>query len=91
MHASPLPSAEEQHREEQGLLMSLKLVFELGFIIAIPVVLLGFGGAYADKAWETSPLFLLLGMASAALLSGIAIFRKVRSIQRTEFGNKSQP
>jgi F0F1-type ATP synthase assembly protein I len=88
MMSTPTPSAKN---ETQSVLMSLKLVFELGYIIAIPIVLFGFGGAYADKAWGTSPWLLLFGMLTAATLSAIGILRKIKAIHRTEFGGKSAP
>lgn len=59
---------------------ALNLAWELGYIIAIPIVLLGLGGAYLDKYLETSPLFLLLGIALSLLLSGIGVYRKIKEI-----------
>lgn len=60
--------------------LALKLAWELGYLIAIPVVALGFGGAMLDKYVGTMPLFTLLGFALAAVLSGIAIRRRLRAI-----------
>lgn len=88
MIAESLPPSVKE-RESKGVLLALKLVFELGYIIAIPIVLFGFGGAYADKAWGTSPWMLLLGIVFAATVSIIGVTRKIRVIQRTEFGSKS--
>lgn len=52
----------------------------MGFIIAVPAFLFGFGGAYLDRALHTSPLFLFLGLAFSVLLSFLGIKRKVREI-----------
>lgn len=60
--------------------LALKLAWELGYLIAIPVVLLGFGGAMLDKYFGTLPLFMLLGFAVAAFLSAVAIRRRLREI-----------
>lgn len=60
--------------------LALKLAWELGYLIAIPVVVLGFGGAMLDNYIGTMPLFTLLGFAVAALFSGLAIRRRLRDI-----------
>lgn len=62
------------------LWLAIRLAWDFGWIIAIPVVLFGFGGAYLDKAKDTSPLFLLLGLTLALTLSTMGILRKVREI-----------
>lgn len=59
---------------------ALSLAWELGYTIAIPIVVLGFGGAYLDKKISTSPLFLLLGIGLSLVLSGIGIYRKIKEI-----------
>lgn len=63
-----------------GFLLSLRLAWNLGFIIAVPVVLLGFGGAYLDKYLGTSPIFIITGFAMAVTLSSIGVYRKVKEI-----------
>ena len=65
-----------------GLLLSLRLAWNLGYIIAIPAVVFGFGGAYLDKLLGTSPLCILTGFVLAALISGIGVYRKLKEIIR---------
>ncbi len=65
-----------------GLLLSLRLAWNLGYIIALPAVLFGFGGAYLDKSLGTSPLCILTGFVLAALISGIGVYRKLKEIIR---------
>lgn len=89
MMSTPVPPSVKE-RESKGVLLALKLVFELGYIIALPIVLFGFGGAYADKAWGTSPWMLLLGIVFAASISILGVTRKIRLIQKTEFGSESR-
>ncbi len=72
--------ATEKRSIASDLLLAVRLAWSFGYIIAIPAVLFGFGGAYLDKAQGTSPLFLLLGLALAMALSGIGVYRKVREI-----------
>jgi len=63
-----------------GLMLSLRLAWNLGFIIAIPVVVFGFGGAYLDKHFGTTPIFVITGFALAIVLSGVGVYRKVNEI-----------
>lgn len=60
---------------------ALNLAFELGYLIAIPIAVLGFGGALLDKKFGTSPLFILIGVALAATVSGLAVYKKVKEIE----------
>jgi F0F1-type ATP synthase assembly protein I len=66
---------------DASLWSAVSLAWELGYLIALPIVILGFGAAYLDKQLGTSPFFLLLGIALAFTFSAIAVIRKVRSIQ----------
>ncbi len=68
--------------EQQSVWTPLVLAGELGLIIAIPVVVLAFGGAWLDKQYGTSPLLLISGCIIAFLLSAIAVVRKVRGVIR---------
>ncbi len=77
-----MPSVPPQGPVKQlSLLLSLRLAWSLGYIIAIPAVVFGLGGAYLDKYLGTSPLFLLLGFALAVGLSGLGVYRKVKEIE----------
>ncbi|MBI3336244.1 AtpZ/AtpI family protein [Candidatus Peregrinibacteria bacterium] len=62
------------------LWFTVQLAWHLGYIIAIPAVLFGFGGAFLDRMWGTSPLFILMGFALAALLSSWGVLKKIRRI-----------
>ncbi|MBI2589667.1 AtpZ/AtpI family protein [Candidatus Berkelbacteria bacterium] len=66
------------------VLFVLSLVSQLGFIIAIPAALLGFGGAYLDKTLGTSPLFILLGIGGALASSSCLVYRYIKQIERFE-------
>lgn len=75
-----LPQGAKNEPKELGFLLSLRLAWNLGYIIALPAVLFGFGGAYADKHFGTSPWLILTGFTIAILLSGIGVYRKVKEI-----------
>lgn len=63
-----------------GLMLSLRLAWNLGFIIALPVAVFGFGGAYLDKHFGTTPIFVITGFALAIVLTVIGVYRKVKEI-----------
>jgi len=56
------------------------LAWSLGYIIALPAALFGFGGAYADRYFGTSPWLLLAGFTLALLFYAIGVYRKVKEI-----------
>lgn len=56
----------------------LSLMGQLGFYIAIPAVVFGFGGAYLDRWLGTSPLFVLSGLALAIASSSLAIYQLIK-------------
>lgn len=62
-------------------LKALRLVFDLGYTIAIPLIFFALGGRLLDRKFETSPLFLLVGIFAALAASGYGIYKKVQSIQ----------
>lgn len=58
----------------------VRLVWQLGYIIAIPAALLGFGGAYLDKHFDTSPLFMVLGFMVAFGISATVVVTLVHRL-----------
>jgi F0F1-type ATP synthase assembly protein I len=62
------------------LLLAVRLAWSLGYIIAIPAVLFGFGGAYLDRMLGTSPWLLLLGLALAMGISTVGVYRRLKEI-----------
>jgi F0F1-type ATP synthase assembly protein I len=74
----PLPAGSID--TNKGLWLALNLAWEMGYLIAIPVLVLGIGGAYLDKYLATSPLFILSGFALAMLFSSVSVYRRVRAV-----------
>jgi len=60
----------------------LNLVWTLGYTIAIPVAVLAFAGAWADKKFGTSPILLLAGIFLSMAVSGIAVYRQVKNLTK---------
>ena len=56
----------------------VSLAFELGFIIALPIVALGLGGKWLDAKQGTEPLFTLLGILLAIISTSVWIYRKFK-------------
>ena len=59
---------------------ALSIAWEVGYIIAIPAFLFGFAGAYIDKQYDLSPIFTILGILLALVISGFTIWRRIQSI-----------
>lgn len=70
--------------------MIVDLAMNLGFIIALPLILLGLGGRWLDHKYGTSPMFLLGGIVLAMVVTGIALvrkfadFKKMMDVEETE-------
>lgn len=56
------------------------MAWDLGYSIAIPLVVFAISGRFIDKKYETSPIFLLLGIFLAIMFSGVMVFRKTKKI-----------
>lgn len=56
------------------------LAFELGWQIAIPLVVFALAGRYADKYLGTSPWLLVVGIVIAAFTSSFIVYHKVARI-----------
>ncbi|OHA21914.1 MAG: hypothetical protein A2W52_03365 [Candidatus Taylorbacteria bacterium RIFCSPHIGHO2_02_49_25] len=67
------------------------LAFEVGYTVAIPLVLFAWGGRYADKTLQTSPWFLLGGIIISIFISSVLVYRKISPILKSQTTNpKSQ-
>lgn len=51
---------------------------ELGLLIALPLVFFVILGVKLDRWLGTLPLFIIIGMVLAAIVSGTAVWRKVK-------------
>lgn len=54
------------------------LAWEMGYTIAIPLVAFALLGRFADKYFDSSPLFLLIGMLLAIAASTVILMRKMK-------------
>ncbi len=65
---------------EKSFFRPLALAWELGYTIAIPLVALALGGRFLDKSFDTSPIFLLIGIFVSIFISSFLIYRKTKKI-----------
>lgn len=56
------------------------LATELGFIIAIPLVVLVVGGHWLDVRANTKVIFTIIGVLVALAISSYAIYLKIKNI-----------
>ncbi len=59
-------------------LFGLRIAGDFGITLALPVVILAYFGKRLDTRFDTAPWLLIAGFASAALTSGILIYRKAK-------------
>ena len=53
---------------------AIGLVFQLGFSLALPLVIGIAGGAWLDKRFSTSPLFTLIGLMVGLSIAGYTFY-----------------
>lgn len=56
------------------------LATQLGFGVAVPLILFVGGGAFLDRKTGTSPLFLLIGLVVGLIGAGYEIYDLVRKL-----------
>lgn len=59
---------------------ALGLAWNLGYTIAVPIVVLALAGRWLDKKLETSPWFLLAGILISVAVSSWAVYKKTLDI-----------
>lgn len=73
----------------QGLSQAMSMAWELGYTIALPIIILALGGRLLDKKLNSSPWFLLAGIGVALMISGTAVYYKtIKIMDEAEKNNK---
>ncbi len=57
----------------------VSIAFQLGFIIALPVILFGYLGKWMDGKLGSYPLLTLVGVFTAIVFTTIWIYRKFKN------------
>lgn len=64
------------------LLLALSLAWQLGYTIAVPLVVCALGGKFLDTKFNTSPLFFICGLVLALIVSSIMVWKKIMEIEK---------
>lgn len=56
------------------------LAMQLGYLIVIPLVALAIGGRLLDKKFDSSPVFLLVGVLMSVFISSYLVYTKTRDV-----------
>ncbi len=85
-------SKKPQEIKEKGQTWSaLSLAWQLGYSIAIPLVVLALGGRFFDKKFGTSPWLLLTGILLSLVVSTFLVYSKtIKILGETGDKNKKQ-
>lgn len=72
-----------QTPQKSGFWQALSIAWELGYVIAIPIVLFGIGGRLLDKSLDTSPWLFLTGVILSIILTSVGLVWKFKKLMRT--------
>ena len=68
--------------QRTALWQALNLAWELGYTIAIPLVILALAGRWADGHFHTKPWLFLVGIILAIASSSVLLVRKFSKLLR---------
>lgn len=68
----------EEKKGQGGTFKLLPVALEIGYTIAIPIVLLALLGRFLDTRLDSSPWLLLTGILLSILVSSFLIYQKVK-------------
>ena len=69
-------------KPQNGTIIALQMAWELGYMIALPLVIFALIGRYLDVKYQTSPLFILIGTFIAFFISSYFVWQKTLEISR---------
>lgn len=73
-------SSEKKREISPG--QAIEIVWDVGVAIALPTVLFALGGRWLDRKYQTTPLFLGLGLVFSLVVSGVIVFRLAKRIAK---------
>lgn len=73
-------SDKKENKNDNKIISPWSLSLELGYVIAIPIVVFGLIGRFLDKRLDSSPMFLLIGVFASMIFTGIAVYYKIKKI-----------
>ena len=69
-------------QEKEKSWSAVGLAWELGYTIAVPIVVLALLGRYLDKKLGTTPWLLLAGILISIAVSSWAVYKKTLDIMK---------
>jgi len=69
-----------EEKQKSNWWQALSLLGQLGYVIAIPLVLLALLGRFLDKQYNSSPWFLIAAMFLSLAISTTWVYRKTMQI-----------
>ncbi|MFA5128649.1 MAG: AtpZ/AtpI family protein [Patescibacteria group bacterium] len=78
----------QKTKEKSQVWYALSLAWQLGYSIAVPLVLLALLGRILDKRFDTSPWLLLAGVLLSLVISTFAVYFKTIKILGTADSEK---
>lgn len=60
-------------------IFAIKIMLDFGAVIAVPAVLLSLAGQYFDAKYDKAPLFLILFLATALLITMSILIKKAKN------------
>jgi len=70
----------EKNKQSNSQWSVFSLAMELGFLIAIPLVVLAMLGKFLDNKLETSPWLFLAGICISILITTYLVYKKTISV-----------
>ena len=70
---------DKETKEDNGF-SALSLAWELGYSIAVPLVVLALAGRFLDKKLDTAPFLLLAGILVSIFVSSYMVYKKTTDI-----------
>jgi F0F1-type ATP synthase assembly protein I len=74
----------EKNQKPDSSWSSLGLAWELGYTIAVPLVLFALAGRFLDKKLGTSPFLLLAGILISIGVTSWLVYKKTKEIIEKE-------
>lgn len=68
--------------QRKALWQALQIAWELGYTIAIPLIIFALAGRWADQQFQTKPWLFLAGIIIAIISSSILLVRKFSRLMR---------
>jgi F0F1-type ATP synthase assembly protein I len=71
----------ESKSDNASWMMVYGIAGQLAWMLALPAVIFVIGGAYMDKYFGTSPVFVTIGIPVALFVSVMAVWRMIKKLQ----------